>query len=78
MAIAKVEQEEVDKLADELFKLVEAAQGFAFISDGEGAGMNRSQFFARVRGRLRWTRKSDRLIKKFLMKYGEFNEMEPG
>lgn len=37
--------EYVEALSDELFKLVEEAQGFAFVSDAEGAGMTEEQFF---------------------------------
>jgi hypothetical protein len=61
----------VEQLADELFALVETAQGYAFISDGEFFGMSKSEFFARVRGRLKWSEKVNRLIRSFLRKYGE-------
>jgi hypothetical protein len=63
----------VERLSDELFILVEKAQGFAFISDSEGAGMTQAQFFERVRGRLNWSEKSCELIRKFLKKYGELS-----
>lgn len=58
----------VERLADELFRQVEEAQGHAFISDAEGAGMDEQQFFDRVRGRLDWTEKSATLIRDFLVK----------
>lgn len=58
--------EYVEALSDELFKLVEEAQGFAFVSDAEGAGMTEEQFFERVRGRLAWSEESCRLLRQFL------------
>lgn len=63
--------DEVRRLADELFQAVEKAQGFAFISDGEGAGMTKKEFFERIRGRLDWSHKATDEIKKFLKKYGQ-------
>jgi hypothetical protein len=56
----------VEELADELFIAVERAQGFAFISDAEGASMMEDEFFERVRGRLAWSEESCRIIRKFL------------
>jgi hypothetical protein len=61
--------EDVEKLNDELFTLVQESQGYAFISDGEGGGMTREQFFERIRGRLAWSVKSSNLIRKFLKKH---------
>jgi len=63
----------VDQLCDELFLAVEHSQGFAFISDAEGATMTRAQFFERIRGRLAWTEKSAKIIRNFLFKYGELS-----
>ena len=68
----------VDELADELFLAVEKAQGFAFISDGEGAGMTRRQFFKRVRGRLDWSRRASREIAKFLRRHGQLKPASSG
>lgn len=63
--------DEVLGLADELFHLVQTSQGMGFISDGEGAGMSRDQFFNRIRGRLEWEKKSVKLITRFLKKHKE-------
>jgi len=71
MSRAMKRKPSVELLADELFRRVEKAQGFAFISDAEGAGMTRQQFFERVRGRLAWSVKSCQGITNFLRKYGE-------
>lgn len=65
--------DEVRRLADELFRAVEKSQGFAFISDGEGAGMTKQQFFERIRGRLDWSHKATEEIKKFLKKYQQLS-----
>jgi|HubBroStandDraft_4_1064222.scaffolds.fasta_scaffold04643_6 hypothetical protein len=63
-----------EQLADELFELVQKSQGMAFVSDAEGAGMSREQFFRRIRGRLEWSKESCKQFKQFLKKYGELNE----
>ena len=64
----------VEELNDELFALVEEAQGHAFISDGEGGKMNQEEFFERVRGRLMWSEKSCALIRRFLRKYAQLKK----
>ena len=58
----------VGRLADELFREVEEAQGYAFISDGEGAGMTEEQFYKRIRGRLKWAEKQVVIIRGFLIR----------
>lgn len=64
------EKEQVDVLADELFRKIEKSQGMAFVSDGETFS-TRAQFFERIRGRLQWQREGVRVMSAFLRKYGE-------
>lgn len=64
------EQDEVHKLADELFREVELEQGRAFVSDGETFG-TKVEFFQRVRGRYEWSKAASRRILAFLKKHGE-------
>jgi hypothetical protein len=49
---------------------VQKAQGYAFVSDGETFD-NVPDFFARIRGRLRWSQESTRLMLAFLKKYDQ-------
>ena len=62
---------EVWQLGDELFDMVQDAQGRGYVSDGIGSVDGRAQFFRIVRGHLQETERSGRLIRKFLKKYGE-------
>jgi hypothetical protein len=58
----------VEQLADELFKLVQEAQGQGFVSDGWGY-MDRTLFFAHVRQAHKYTKLAARQLKAFLDKY---------
>jgi len=49
------EHDEVRRLTDELFRLVEQSQGYFFVSDGEDFE-TKAEFFERIRGRLAWGR----------------------
>lgn len=61
---------DVARLVDELFGAVQGAQGYAHVSDGE-TFTNVPDFFARIRGRLRWSEEATRLIRDFLKKYDQ-------
>ena len=61
----------VEKLSDEVFAKVQQAQGFFFISDDGGGGMDAAKFFERIRGRLAWGRKAVKEMDAFLRKYGQ-------
>jgi len=65
------ESAQVELLADELFAKIQASQGYFFVSDGEGCGMTRPRFFDRMRGRLEHGREAVRIMRVFLVKYGE-------
>lgn len=69
--MAKRTRPSTEKLAAELFAVVEHAQGHAFISDAESPNATHEEFFSRVRGRLAWTMESARILRKFLRKYGQ-------
>jgi hypothetical protein len=62
---------EVVKKADEIFRLVEKDQGFAFISDGLGAVKSLQDLYAIVKITLRHTEKTARLIRAWLKKEGQ-------
>ncbi len=59
------------KLGAELFGLVEADQGYAFISDGLGYNGDVEKVFNVARGALRSTESSAKKIRRFLKKYGQ-------
>ncbi len=59
---------EVEKLADELFGLVQTDQGYFYVSDGEYF-LTKDAFFERVRGRLKHGRKAVKNMAAFLQKY---------
>lgn len=61
---------DVERLNDELFRRIERAQGYFFVSDGENMP-TKTAFFDRMRGRLREGRKAVRILERFLRKYGE-------
>lgn len=61
----------VEVLADEIFKVLQFHQGYAFVSDGLGALRNRKTLFAVVRGALKHTEASARIMRRWLRKYGE-------
>lgn len=64
--------EDVQRLAAELFEKVQAAQGEAYVSDGEGGAMlSRAEFFELVRVRLQRNRDASRIMAAWLKKYGE-------
>lgn len=63
---------EVEKLTDELFNLVEEAQGHAFFSDGETFETT-AEFFERVRGRLKWNDVASKVIRSFLRKHKQLS-----
>lgn len=58
-------------LNDELFGMVEEAQGFAYVSDGVKPNMSRADYFAQARINLRHARRAVRAIERFLRKHGE-------
>jgi hypothetical protein len=60
----------VERLNDELWQKIEKAEGYAFVSDGE-AFKTETEFFARMRGRLKWQRKTVKIMEAFLRKHGE-------
>lgn len=62
---ARHQNPEVEKLVDELFGMVHTAQGYAFCSDGETFA-SVPDFFARIRGRLKWSQEASRLMHRFL------------
>ena len=64
------EKDEVDKLADELFRKVSKEQGYAFVSDGE-TFTTKAAFFERVRGRLEWNKAATRRMRDFLRKHNQ-------
>jgi hypothetical protein len=59
----------VDELADELFRLVQKAQGQAFVSDGWSGHSTREDFLKWVRDRLDWNVQASKQIRGFLRKY---------
>lgn len=61
----------VEKLADELFRLVEKDQGKGFISDGLGVLKNEDEFFEVVKMHLNYSRIVVKRIESFLRKYGK-------
>lgn len=61
----------IEELSDELFRAVQQSQGFFFVSDDGGPGMDEIQFFERVRGRLAWGRAAVKSMNNFLRKYGQ-------
>ena len=71
------ESADVEALADELFAKVQESQGFFYVSDGEGLGMRRDQFFDRIRGRLEWGRLAVKQMRAFLAKHDEIAPREP-
>lgn len=66
------ERDEVLKLTDELFRAVEASQGYFFVSDGEEFD-TKAEFFERIRGRLEHGHAAVRVMTRFLNKYGEYS-----
>lgn len=62
----------VEKLGNEIFLAVQGAQGNAFISDGVAGLSDTKTLFGVIRGALKATRKSERIVIKFLKKYGEY------
>lgn len=65
----ETERKFVEEKADEIFKAIENAQGYFFVSDGEGAGMTEAEFFERIRGRLAWGERAVNIMHNFLAKY---------
>jgi hypothetical protein len=53
------------KLADKLFRLVQESQGKSFISDGCEV-LSRTELLSLASGSLWWTRKTVRLLEKFI------------
>jgi hypothetical protein len=70
------ENENVARLVDELFTAVQQAQGFAFCSDGETFD-SIPEFFARIRGRLKWNDEASKIIRAFLRKHSQLGEKHP-
>ena len=65
------ENPEVVKLGDEIFGLVQEAQGRGFVSDGVSSLDTTKQLFGVIRGHLKYTRQAARLMEKWLRKHGE-------
>lgn len=66
--MAHTDRLDVERLVNELFHAVQNAQGHAFVSDGETFD-SVTDFFARIRGRLKWSQETTRLMREFLKKY---------
>lgn len=60
----------VAELVDELFSEIQMAQGYAHFSDG-APPWSHPEFFARVRGQLRWSEKATKIMRTFLKKYDQ-------
>lgn len=60
-------------LVDDLFKKVEAHQGYFHVSDGETFA-SADKFFARIRGRLMHGKEAVRQMEGFLRKHGQLRE----
>lgn len=61
---------DIDRLVDELFSAIQTAQGYSFCSDGETFA-SVPDFFARIRGRLRWSEEATQVMRAFLKKYDQ-------
>lgn len=61
----------IEKLAAEIFDLVEFDQGKGFISDGLDALKTERELFEIVRGHLRASERAARKIRGWLKKYGQ-------
>jgi len=59
---------EVQRLAAEIFSLMQMSQGYFFVSDGE-TFPTVEEFFERLRGRLAWGQRACRDMRAFLKKY---------
>lgn len=62
-------QPSVRQLGEELFRTVQGAQGFAFISDGIGDLPDHDSFFGVVRNALRHNRRATEILRHFLRKH---------
>lgn len=59
-----------EKLGDELFRLVERDQGFAFISDGIGL-LSEDKIFELARETIKLNNRVNRKIKRWLKNHGK-------
>lgn len=62
----------VEQLGDEVFSLVQEAQGKAFVSDGINALSDTKTLFGVIRGHLTKNEEATRILRKWLRKYGEY------
>lgn len=61
----------IEDLGDELFRLVERGQGFAFVSDGMAGFNSKKELFGRVRAMLHGNKGVSRKMAAWLRKYDE-------
>lgn len=59
----------VDDLADEVFELVQSAQGRGFVCDGLGGCRSKEEFFDIIRNHLFFSRVAVRQLEQFLNKH---------
>ena len=67
---------DVEKLVDELFSAIQTAQGYSFCSDGETFN-SVPDFFARIRGRLKWSEEATKIMRNFLRNHGQLGSRHP-
>ena len=68
--------QDVEKLVDELFAVIQTAQGYSFCSDGETFA-SVPDFFARIRGRLKWSEEATKIMRSFLRKHDQLGKRHP-
>lgn len=67
------EAKRVELLVDDLFAAVQEPQGHFHMSDGEYF-VTSTDFFERIRGRLKWGKEAVSRMEGFLRKHGELRE----
>lgn len=72
----RTENPEIATLVDELFASIQTAQGYSYCSDGETFA-SVPDFFARIRGRLKWSQEATRLMRDFLRKHEQLGDRRP-
>lgn len=70
--VTKPENPEVAELGDEIFGLVQDAQGKGFVSDGINALPSTQKLFSVIRYHLKHTRRAARLMEKWLKEHDEY------
>lgn len=61
-----------EQLGDEIFRLVQDAQGKGFVSDGIDALETPAKIFGVIRGHLQQTERAARIMRKWLKQYDEY------